>query len=406
MIQKDITFKVSELNKEKEGFVVSETGMDLANSITGQLLRAGFARIESGAAMKLDHGYFLGLKLHEDIAKQAKSVLWKDFQGNVGSSFNKSVFEGNVQEVHSADSMTIVNPNMEANRVYLSNIKGPNMGNPSIEGSTQPWAFEGKEFLRNLLVGKDVKVELEFKRKIPVKDEDGNIREDKAIEHQCCSLFLAGKNVSVSVLTNGFAKCTLPRQNDPFTPYLKEMNEAEEEAKKANVGLYSKKTASQHKYWDLTTQENRKKIKNFNMSALNGNVGGVCEHVFNGARIKIRVDTEKYYINFQCNGIVALRNDANMPLRGQFGDEAIKFAKSALIQRNVKMDIESVDKYGICHGLLYVNGKNYNTSIITAGLGYLSYQGRPSKITPELEKLQQSSIAAKVGLWSKFTPES
>jgi len=62
---------VSELNKEKEGFVVSETGMDLANSITGQLLRAGFARIESGAAMKLDHGYFLGLKLHEDIAKQA-----------------------------------------------------------------------------------------------------------------------------------------------------------------------------------------------------------------------------------------------------------------------------------------------------------------------------------------------
>jgi hypothetical protein len=103
------------------------------------------------------------------------------------------------------------------------------------------------------------------------------------------------------------------------------MNEAEDTAKKSGIAVHSKKTAPQHKYWDLTTPENRKKMKNFNLSGLNGTVMGVCEHVFNGARLKIRVDTEKYYINFQLNGIQALRNDENMPLKGKFGEEAIKF---------------------------------------------------------------------------------
>lgn len=75
------------------------------------------------------------------------------------------------------------------------------MGNVNIEGSTQPWAFEGKEFLRNLVIGKTVKCELEFKREIPIKDDDGNLQKDKTITHQCASLFLDGKNVAVEVLS-------------------------------------------------------------------------------------------------------------------------------------------------------------------------------------------------------------
>jgi len=408
-IQQTLSYKVVEFNKDKEGLVVIEDNAGDENSITAKLLRAGFARIESGAAMKLDHSYFLSLKLHEDFAKRSCLQIWKDFAGNTGASFTKSMFEAIVLEVHSADCMTVANsanPNLDPQRVYLSNIKAQSMGNVNIENSTQPWAFEGKEFLRNLVVGKTVKCELEFKREIPTKDEDGNLQKDKTIVHQCCSLFIDGKNVSCEVLINGFAKATPPRGTDPFTPYLKEMNEAEDTAKKSQIAVHSKKTAPQHKYWDLTTPENRKKMKNFNMSGLNGSVMGVCEHIFNGSRLKIRVDTEKYYINFQCNGIASLRNDENMPIKGKYGEEAIRFAKQTCQQRNVKMDIESVDKYGICHGILYIGGKNYNTSLLASGLGYLNYAGKPSKIINELEDIQEKAKTSKIGLWSKFTPET
>lgn len=184
------------------------------------------------------------------------------------------------------------------------------------------------------------------------------------------------------------------------------MTEAEDEAKAKKIAIHSNKKAPQHNYWDLTTQESRKKIRTFNLSSLTGSVVGVCEYVFNGARLKVRVDTEQYMINFQCNGVKALVNDPNMPLRGQFGQDAIKFAKSTLMQRNVKMEIESVDKYGICHGILFINNKNYNSSLVTQGLGYLSLIGRPSKIHEDLEKSQKSALSAKIGMWSKFTPES
>jgi len=398
------TFKVAnEFSKDKEALVVEEELSD--NSIAVRFLRAGFARMESGAAMKLDHGYFVSLKNHEDFAKQNKSVLWKDFSGPTSGTFTKTTFDATVIEIHSGDSMTIANTtNLEAQRVYFSNVKAPNPGNPQIEGSTQPWAWEGKEFLRNMLVGKTIRCELEFKREIPVKDDAGGIA--KTIQHQCSSLFLEGKNIAVSVLSHGFAKCNLPRKDDPFTPYLKEMTDAEEEAKTKNIGVHSKKTPPQHNYWDLTTPESRRKIKAFNLSALSGSVNGVCEHVFNGARLKIRVDTEQYYINFQCNGIKALGNDQNMPLRSQFAQDAIKFARSTLIQRNVKMDIESCDKYGICHGILYINNKNFGQTLVAQGLGYLSLLGRPSKIQGELEKIQASALTAKIGMWSKFTPEA
>jgi endonuclease YncB( thermonuclease family) len=327
-IQQTLSYKVVEFSKDKDGLVVIEDNVSDDNSVTAKLLRAGFARIESGAAMKLDHSYFLSLKLHEDFAKSNHSQIWKDFAGNTGSSFTKSMFDAIVLEVHSADCVTVANsanPSLEPQRLYLSNIQAQSMGNVNIENSTQPWAFEGKEFLRNLIIGKTVKCELEFKREIPIKDEDGNVQKDKTIVHQCCSLFIDGKNVSVEVLINGFAKCTSPRGNDPFKHKVKEMNEAEDTAKKSGIAVHSKKTAPQHKYWDLTTPENRKKMKNFNLSGLNGTVMGVCEHVFNGARLKIRVDTEKYYINFQLNGIQALRNDENMPLKGKFDSFFSKF---------------------------------------------------------------------------------
>jgi len=238
-IQQDVHFEVIDQNKEKDGLIVEEVDIN-DDSLTGRMLRGGFARMENNAAMTLEHDYFLKLKKFEDEAKNNKLGLWKDFQGQTGSSAVQSTFNAIVREVHSADSVTVLNTsNGEKQRIYLSNIKAPNVGNPQIEGSSQPWSFAGKEFLRNHIVGKTVKCEMEYIRKIPVKDDMGNL--EKELVHQCASLFLGEENVAQTVVSQGYAKVTLPRGDDPFTSHIKELNEAEEEAKKKKLAVHSNK---------------------------------------------------------------------------------------------------------------------------------------------------------------------
>lgn len=83
-----------------------------------------------------------------------------------------------------------------------------------------------------------------------------------------------------------------------------------------------------------------------------------------------------------------MSTDANMPERSVWGQQAVDFAKQSLMQRSVKLEIEHIDKYGICHGILFINNKNFATSLVAMGLGYLSTFGRPSKMESEVKETE------------------
>jgi endonuclease YncB( thermonuclease family) len=51
----------------------------------------------------------------------------------------------------------------------LANIRAPALGNPKKGEVDKPWAFESKEYARKLLIGRKVRVEIEFSREIPSK---------------------------------------------------------------------------------------------------------------------------------------------------------------------------------------------------------------------------------------------
>lgn len=73
-------------------------------------------------------------------------------------------------EVHSGDSLTIERDNSgEQIRVFLASIKAPSMGRQKAgeTGNDEPYAWESKESLRKLAIGKRVKVEMEYSRAVP-----------------------------------------------------------------------------------------------------------------------------------------------------------------------------------------------------------------------------------------------
>src|SRR5690606_2502541 len=92
-----------------------------------------------------------------------------------------SEFTGKVIEVHSGDSLTVENPaKNEVVRLFLANIRAPATGNPRSGEPDKPYAFESKDFVRKHAIGKKVKVQIEFSRKIKVKGE-GDKEEDKTL---------------------------------------------------------------------------------------------------------------------------------------------------------------------------------------------------------------------------------
>ena len=57
-------------------------------------------------------------------------------------------------------------------RIFLSSVKAPQLGNirEGKESQGEPYAWDSKESLRKLAIGKKVKVEMEYDRSVPMRD--------------------------------------------------------------------------------------------------------------------------------------------------------------------------------------------------------------------------------------------
>lgn len=81
-------------------------------------------------------------------------------------------------------------------------------------------------------------------------------------------------------------------------------------------------------------------------------VPGVVEHVISGSRIKVYVPKESVQIAFCPSGVKTPSH--SKPARGTmpavagepWGDEAYRFVRDAVMQRDVQLAVESMDKAG------------------------------------------------------------
>lgn len=73
-------------------------------------------------------------------------------------------FNGRVIEVHSGDSMTIQSTKQggASARFNFTNVRAPVIQ----RNNMKPYAFEAREYLRKLLIGKEVKVKMEYEKTI------------------------------------------------------------------------------------------------------------------------------------------------------------------------------------------------------------------------------------------------
>jgi len=378
-----------------------------------ELLKEGYARLNQDSYRLLDPADHKQCKSAQDEAQKNKLRCWSNFEVEKKGSATQErdeEFAGKVVEANSGDSLTVENlKNGEQMRVFLANIRAPAQGNPKKGEPAKPWAWESREFVRHQAVGKKVRVEVEFTRKIAMKaSEEGEAPTGEEKEFTFVSIILpTDKNLAELVVGAGLATVAPPRADDSFTKYMKQLTDAEDEAKKKKVGLHGSKTpVNVAKFTDYSQPRQTSKAKTFFEFIKNEpSITGVVEAVLSGSLFKIRLEKQNCYIMFSLSGIRTFSMEKNVPQYEKFAKEALKFSKDQILQREVELDLNSCTPKGVFQGALFFGKKNFAHSLIEQGLAYAeSLAKAEQKYAAQYRTIEKTAEEKKIGIWGAGIP--
>lgn len=382
----------------------SEAAEDLGSS----LVKAGLAKTVEWSLNMMTSGAFK-LREMERAARQARLGLWHSYVLQPGASAKLSDnFTGTVTEIVSGDCLLVRDSASNTERrVNLSSIRAPR--GATRERPAEPWAAEAKEFLRQRLIGKEVSVRMEYTRKVPqAGGEDrvmsfGTVVVAEQSTHETPKS--VNNNVAELLLVRGLAQVTKHRGDEERSGHFEDLINAEEAGKKGKKGVWGSKEPLVPRVNDITAPGSAARARQhlpFLQRA--GRLRGVVEYVLSGSRLKIYVPKEGVTIAFSPSGIRCPGRDE--PL----STEAMAFTRGHCMQREVEIEVESVDKAGTFLGSLRVppvegHGKGLilGVALLESGLARLHESLRS---VPELAAAQEKAQKLRVGIWEKEDPAS
>ncbi|CAM0875371.1 unnamed protein product [Alopecurus aequalis] len=371
---------------------------DTAKDLSLELVENGLAKYVEWSANMLDVDVKIKLKNAELKAKNEKLRMWTGFKPPVTNSkpIHDQKFTGKVVEVVSGDCIIVADaaaphgsPSAER-RVNLSSIRAPKLGNPRREDNKpDKFARESKEFLRTRLIGKQVTVEMEYSRRISTVDGQNavpaaNSADTRVLDYGSVflgSVLQAGEddtsstpstgnqpriNVAELLLSRGFAEISKHRDYEERSHYFDALLAAASRAEKAKKGLYSEKVPPVMHITDLT-MVNSKKAKDFlPFLQRNRRHAAIVEYVFSGHRFKLTIPKETCSIAFSLSGV-------RCPGKGEpYSSEAIALMRTMILQHDVEIEVEAVDRVGTFIGSLWESKTNMSSVLLEAGLAKLS----------------------------------
>ena len=413
VLNRDVRLKLEGLDKYGNLYVSVMTADASGNytvSLAESLLKAGLARVVDWSTRMMAPLSASKLRTCEKAAKASKAAIWHNYVAPPESDNALSdVFTGVVCEVSSGDTLSVWLPKeRQEKRVQLSSIRAPRLPSKGNNNQGEPYALEAKEFLRSRAIGKEVKVTMEYTRKIPIgavtpgqeptqfrvlsfgtvttEEKTGGIK--KAV------------NLAEMLLVRGLAATVKHRGDDERSGSYEELLEAEARGMKQRKGMHSGKTPAPPRTNDLSVNGTQAKSRQFlPFLQRSGRVHAVIDYVLSGHRMKVHIAKD----SLSC--VFALAN-VRSPGKGQpFSDEALQFARVHLMQRDVDIEVEDVDRAGAFIGNVYIapRGVDFAPQIVAAGLcsvqGYALSEGSP------LVKAQNKAMAAKLKIWENYEEE-
>ncbi|KAM2075632.1 hypothetical protein ACFX1T_038489 [Malus domestica] len=402
---------------------------DSAKDLALELVENGYAKYVEWSASTLEDDVKRRLKTAELQAKKSKLRIWTNYTAPPTNSkaIHNQNFTGKVVEVVSGDCVIVADDSvpfgspLAERRVNLSSIRCPKMGNPRREEKPAPYAREAKEFLRTRLIGRQVNVQMEYSRKVspgegaaatsgpadsrvmdfgtvllasPTKAEGDDT---PAPASSATASQQAGVNVAELVVSRGFGTVIKHRDFEERSNYYDALMSAEARATAGKKGLHSAKESPVMHITDLTVASAKKARDFFPFLQKRRKIPAVVEYVLSGHRFKLLIPKETCSIAFAFSGV-------RCPGREEpYSEEAIAFMRRRIMQRDVEIEVETVDRTGTFLGSLWESKTNVAVALVEAGLA--KYQNSFGGEIPDghlLEKAEESAKRQKLKIWENY----
>ncbi|CAF1408479.1 unnamed protein product [Rotaria magnacalcarata] len=412
-------------------------------NIALHLLKDGLAKCVDWSLTLLQPGWREKYRATEKYAKDSRLRIWKNYvpQTGYGDNENNSSndmgatasngksndpslkgYQAKVLEVMNGDALTIRDlRDNKIRKVYLSSVRAPRAAdlqqkndenNPS--GTRQqikrplyeiPYLFEARELLRKRLVGKVVRVVTDYVQ--PASDDYP--------EKICCTVYAGNVNLGEALISKGLAKAVRHRQDDEKrSSHYDDLLTAEQQAEKRGVGIFSNGGGLQ-RIVDMTGESNKERAKGL-LSVLqrNGRMEGVVEFVASGSRFRVHLLKDNWIISFLLSSINCPRAERRVPVAGNpqqtkveagepFGAEALTYSKEHFLQRDVFVEIESMDRGGNFIGrLTTVDGNSASFMLVQAGLAKVHESAYGAPNYKQLIDAEEKCRKERIGVWTNY----
>jgi staphylococcal nuclease domain-containing protein 1 len=212
-----------------------------AGNVAEHLVAAGLARIvDWHAGMLASGGGMERLRAAEKVAKEKRACLYAGvptLSATLSTKVNDSPignsrsFEGVVIRVWSGDQISVAEKESgKERRLHLSSTRGPKLSDPK----QTLYAQEAREFLRKRLIGKNVRLTVDFIRP----------REGEFDERECATVRYGGQNSNIAeqLIEKGLASVVRHRRDDEDrSPDYDKLMAAEQAALTEIRGIHSGK---------------------------------------------------------------------------------------------------------------------------------------------------------------------
>ena len=221
-------------------------------------------------------------------------------------------------------------------------------------------------------------------------------------------------NIAALLVSEGFAEVVRHRMDDPKSSQYDELLQAENDAKERGKGLQGKKPAPKHRMTDLTADT--QKAKNFfPFLQRAGNMKAIVDYVIAGGRVKLVIPSENCMCMFAISGVrcPAVGKPATKGPDGKqrparqgepFGDEAHAFMREHVLQREVDIEVDTLDQRGTVLGSVFVGHgaqrQNIGVVLLQKGLGStIPAAAEKSPYADELFAAEDEARKEKRGVW-------
>ncbi|KAG2678373.1 hypothetical protein I3843_11G000400 [Carya illinoinensis] len=402
---------------------------DIAKDLALELVENGLAKFVEWSANMMEEDAKRRLKAAELQAKKSRLRFWTNYVPPATNSkaIHDQNFTGKVVEVVSGDCIIVADDSvpygspLAERRVNLSSIRCPKMGNPRRDEKPAPYAREARDFLRTRLIGRQVNVQMEYSRKVSMADgsaaatgtADSRVMDfgsvfllspikvegdDTPSPAPPTSVSQPGVNIAELVVARGFGTVIRHRDFEERSNYYDALLAAESRSIVGKKGLHSAKDPPVMHVTDLLMASVKKARDFLPFLQRSRRIPAVVEYVLSGHRFKLLIPKETCSIAFSFSGVRCPGRDE------PYSEEAISLMRRKIMQRDVEIEVKTVDRTGTFLGSMWESKTNLAVPLLEAGLAKLQTSFGSDRI-PDIHLLDQAEKSAKrqkLKIWENY----